>query len=90
MMAEWHIYASGPCKTIKKNGKKHAKYWVGNGNQDGKKNVDKVIKTSSLALLSTPTGKELNFVHWSIFSYLEYKEVVAFYRFDKALSGTKI
>lgn len=38
IMAEWHIYASGPNK--KENGQK---YWSGDGTGAGKKNVDKNI-----------------------------------------------
>jgi len=43
MMAEWHIYASGPNKKIK-NDRPWAKYWEGNGELAGKDNVDEAIK----------------------------------------------
>lgn len=43
MMAEWHLYASGPNKQYLNNGKPSAKHWKGNGNQIGKSNVDAAI-----------------------------------------------
>ena len=43
MMAEWHIYSSGPNKIILADGQKDPRYWAGNGEPDGKDNVDKVI-----------------------------------------------
>ena len=42
MMAEWHIYASGPNKDVK-NGKKSQKYWTGNGTDVGQTNVNQAI-----------------------------------------------
>ena len=39
MLAEWHIYASGPNKRV--GGKK---YWSGDGNTVGRDNVEKAIK----------------------------------------------
>ncbi|CAG2239563.1 unnamed protein product [Mytilus edulis] len=39
MMAEWHIYASGPNKRHRNNGKPGQKYWSGTGDHVGKSNV---------------------------------------------------
>lgn len=44
MMAEWHIYASGPNKQYLNNGNPSQKHWKGNGNQIGKSNVDSAIQ----------------------------------------------
>ena len=42
MLAEWHIYASGPNK--KASGQK---YWSGDGRPDGRANVDKAVKEAT-------------------------------------------
>ncbi|CAG2184573.1 unnamed protein product [Mytilus edulis] len=39
MMAEWHIYASGPNKKLKNDGNPGQKYWSGTGDDFGKSNV---------------------------------------------------
>ncbi|VDI33427.1 Hypothetical predicted protein, partial [Mytilus galloprovincialis] len=43
MMAEWHIYASGPNKKLK-NGSPGQKYWSGTGDDFGKSNVMTAIE----------------------------------------------
>ena len=50
MLAEWHLYASGPNKKV--GGQK---YWSGNGIPDGRANVKKSIKyaTEFIILLQT-------------------------------------
>ena len=42
MLAEWHIYASGPNKKV--GGQK---YWIGDGIPDGRANVDKAVKEAT-------------------------------------------
>ena len=42
MMAEWHLYASGPNKI-----EGSAKYWKGDGKSKGRENVDKAITTAT-------------------------------------------
>lgn len=54
IMAEWHIYASGPNK--KEGGQK---YWSGDGTGEGKKNVNKAI---SYALEYTKNSKLLTYL----------------------------
>ncbi|XP_063405507.1 cellulase/esterase CelE-like [Mytilus trossulus] len=39
MMAEWHIYASGPNKKLTNDGNPGQKYWSGTGDDFGKSNV---------------------------------------------------
>lgn len=46
MMAEWHIYASGPNKKLE-NGEKSQKYWEGNGTVVGQSNVNAAIKEAT-------------------------------------------
>jgi len=42
MLAEWHIYASGPNKKV--GGQK---YWRGNGRPNGRENVNKAVRQAS-------------------------------------------
>ena len=45
IMAEWHIYASGPNHKKKKNKKPSSKYWgIIDGKDVGRENVNKVCK----------------------------------------------
>ncbi|XP_075265375.1 uncharacterized protein LOC142357709, partial [Convolutriloba macropyga] len=56
MMAEWHIYASGPNKKYLSNGKKGQKYWSGDGSDGGKDNVDTAFLYARQESFTAETG----------------------------------
>lgn len=62
MMAEWHIYASGPNKKMKNNGKASVKYWKGNGEKYGRANVHQAL--SYAEKWTAQTGVETYFGAW--------------------------